>query len=69
MSEEKLRKFYLTFGQSSPAKNGWITVLAENLTEAREKVFAEYGRQWSGLYEDCDWNPEYFPAGEIGLLR
>ena len=61
--------FYLTFGQNSPAKNGWIEVHAFDYQRARDMVFNEYGKQWANLYTEDDFDSECFPAGRLGILK
>lgn len=58
--------FYLTFGQKSPARNGWIEIEADSLERATVIVERCYGRDWSMLYEERDFKPEFFPSGCIG---
>ncbi len=65
----QVNKYYLTFGQTSPLKNGWITVHAPSEDVARLLVFKEYGARWSGLYPEDKFSPEYFPEGEKGIIN
>ena len=60
--------FYLTFGQQSPARNGYILVKAKSYDEANAMVRDKYDQQWSMLYNDEDFKPDYFPAGCIGEM-
>lgn len=62
-------KFYLTFGQSSPLKNGWVEVIAKNNEQARKKVFQEYSNKWSNLYTKKRFKKRYFPQGCLGQLK
>lgn len=62
-------KFYLTFGQNSPMKDGWIEVIADNEYLARLKVVSEYGQKWSGLYNEFNFEKEDFPEGKLGELK
>lgn len=62
-------KFYLTFGQKSPAKDGWIEVIADNETQARLKVVKVYGQKWSGIYNEFTFEPKYFPKGKLGEIK
>ena len=62
--------FYLTFGQSSPARNGWIEVHAYSYADARQMAIHEYGRGWSCLYMEHEFvNRSMFWAGRLGDLR
>jgi len=60
--------FYLTFGQNSPARNGYILIVAENYAVARKIVIKEYRKDWSMLYEEEDFNAEYFPSGKLRTI-
>lgn len=60
--------FYLTFGQKSPTRNGYVVVKAKSYDEANDLVRGKYGQDWSMLYNDDDFKPEHFPAGCIGTL-
>jgi len=64
-----MQTFYVTFGQKSPAKNGWIEVKADDEEKARAIVIAEYGQEWGFLYTDETFDPSYFPAGKLGVLH
>lgn len=63
-----MTNFYLTFGQQSPLKNGWIKVVAKDETAARHLVIEQYGIKWSGLYAEEIFEPYYFPEGELGVI-
>jgi len=63
------QSYYLTFGQSSPARNGWVRVMARDYDHAREIVIRAYEQKWSMLYEASEFNTEYFPAGEIDVIQ
>jgi hypothetical protein len=61
-----MENFYLTFGQKSPFRDGYVLVLADDEETAREEVFYVFGNKWSNLYAEENFKPEYFPAGQIG---
>lgn len=61
--------FYITFGQTSPAKNGWIRVVAADLMSARKIAMDTYKDKWSNIYPERDFEPELFPNGELGVLK
>jgi hypothetical protein len=63
------KNFYLTFGQKSPAKNGWVRVEAPNVEKAREMVFNMCDDKWAFLYTEDEFEKEHFPAGELGVLK
>jgi hypothetical protein len=64
-------KFYLTFGQKSPARNGWCEVFADSPDSARRLVIDEYGQEWAFIYSEEQFaaGREYFPAGKLGELK
>lgn len=63
-----MKTFYLTFGQQSPLKNGFILVYATDEIKARELVFEKFKNQWSGLYPEEIFEEEYFPQGILGRI-
>lgn len=64
-----MKTYYLTFGQESPAKNGWIEVEASCYDEAKKKVESAYGRAWSFIYSEEKFNKDFFPVGKLGELK
>jgi len=59
-------KFYLTFGQKYPWRNGWVEVVADNYFDAIGKVSDIFGDDYSNLYKEADFDKSVFPAGKIG---
>jgi len=59
-------KYYLTFGQQSPLKNGWIEIESISYEKARILAFDVFGRYWSMLYVEEQFEKEHFPSGKIG---
>ena len=59
-------KYYLTFGQQSPFRNGWVEVEAASYRKARTMVYDVLENHWSMLYEEKEFEKEYFPLGKIG---
>ena len=64
-------KFYITFGQASPARSGWIELEAPDAITARLFCSSEYKDQhWRGCYDEDFWKQKnisiYFPAGCLG---
>jgi len=62
-------KFYLTFGQQSPLRNGWIEIEAESYEEARELVISIFEKHWAMLYREEGFDERvkaYFPLGKLG---
>lgn len=64
-----MQNFYLTFGQNHPLKDGYVRIKAESEKLARQKAIENYAQKWSGLYTDANWDPSYFPNGEVQVLE
>ena len=58
--------FYLTFGQKSPLRNGWIEINAPDMEFARELAFDAFGEKFAFVYEEKNFDKRYFPAGQFG---
>lgn len=56
--------FYLTFGQKSPFRKGWVEIEAEDEIAAVEVARDTFGEHYSNIYEKI--NAEYFPSGKLG---
>lgn len=61
-----MNKYYVTFGQKSPFRNGWVEILAISEEEARERIKYCIGNIWSSLYTNDDFESDLFPAGKLG---
>ena len=60
--------YYLTFGQKSPARNGWVEIIAESYELAKEIAESKYGENgYSNLREDI--KPEFYPNGCLDKIR
>lgn len=66
---DMMNLYYLTFGQNSPAKNGYWVVYAADYMRARELVIEKYGIKWAHLYESKEFEGGYFPAGKLGEIH
>lgn len=72
MDDSKTQIFYVTFGQRSPFRNGWVEVEAETEELARRYVTDALGIEWSNLYSEKEFRKEddrvaeMFNAGKIG---
>lgn len=74
-----MKRYYLTFGsrykhEEHPVlgyfpdlADGYITIEAEDYTQAREKVFEVIGQSWAFLY-NIKPDSYFFPLGEIGRI-
>ncbi len=63
------QKYFLTFGQQYPSRDGWVTVYAETYKKAREAVINMFGQKWSMLYDETEFDDSYFPAGELAVIN
>ena len=63
-----MSKFFLTFGQSSPARNGWVLVMAPDMAAAEKMVRSEYGDGWANLYTPEDFEPDHYPVGQLAII-
>jgi len=59
-------KFYLTFGQRYPWRDGWVEVEAINYDMARKAVIEIFGKSWGWLYKEGEFDKKLFPDGKIG---
>lgn len=72
MTETK-QKFYVTFGQVSPARDGVVEVTAPSETDVR--LYANYDGKaelanWCSVYSEKQWaDPEYSQFYPLGVLR
>ena len=62
------RIYYLTFGQKSPARNGWVEIIAENFERAKEIADSKYGQNGYSMIRK-DIKPEFFPSGRLDRIR
>ncbi len=58
--------WFLTFGYTHPLRDGWIEVEAATYSAARKLVFDQFGRIWSNLYKEGEFDEKNFPLGRIG---
>ena len=61
-----MKSYYLTFGQKSPFRDGYVLIVAEDYKTAREEAGYVFGDKFSMLYQQQDFNASYFPDGQIG---
>jgi len=64
------RYYYITFGQESPFREGWIRV--HSLSEQLAREWASQYPHWCGTYPEASFFGEgicnSFPAGQIGKV-
>jgi hypothetical protein len=60
--------FYITFGQRSPFRNGWVVIVASGKEEAQAEAHSVFGPHWSMCYsEEAFFKArEHFNKGKIG---
>lgn len=61
-----MKNFYVTFGQKSPFRDGYVLIEASDIRTAREEAFYALGECWSNIYEDPLFNHDMYPMGQIG---
>ena len=60
-----MKTFYITFGQASPFKDGWVRVEASDEVTIRQ--WARHYPHWCGLYSEVPALAD-FQDGEIGRI-
>lgn len=63
-----MKTYYITFGQKSPFRDGWVEIVAESLEEAQCCASYSLGH-WLNCYtkEQFDqFDQVYYPAGKLG---
>jgi len=66
-------KFCLTVGQQYRRElhpdglhpDGWVEIEAQSESEAQKFAFMTYGKQWSNIYPENRFNPQFYPRGCI----
>jgi len=68
--EQAMKKtaYYLTFGQTSPARNGFVLIYARDHDEARAIAIETYGSAWSRVYHWGEFDGSRLPAGNLDTL-
>lgn len=61
-----MKKFYITFGQKYPWRNGWVLIEAPDYNTAHLWVVQIFGSQYAQLLAEEDFDKSYFPSGQIG---
>lgn len=61
-----MKNFYLTFGQKSPFRDGYVRIVSPDIETARSEAFYIFGEKFSNLYPEEDFNFKYFPIGQYG---
>ena len=65
-----IMKFYVTFGQKSPFRNGWTEVEATSFIQALDLVSYALGNEYSKIYGETEFNEirRNFPHLKIGEI-
>ena len=73
-----MKRFFVTFGQRYAREEHpvlptahpdvWLEVQAPHYDAARELVIEALGSRWSNLYEEDDWEPDWYPGGRAALV-
>lgn len=58
-------KFFVTFGQLHPLRDGYMIVEASSYENARAAVFEVLGSKWAFIQTE-DTNMSMYPLGPIG---
>lgn len=63
------KKFFVTFGQISPFRDGWVEVEASDHGKAIDEATEAFGRHYSNVYDADQWDAatrEMYPDGKLG---
>lgn len=61
--------YFITFGQRSPFREGWIEVSASSKEEATGEAMEIFGPYWANIYEADQFTGEIkdmYPDGKFG---
>lgn len=69
------KKYYFTFGSKYLHKDhpnypkahpdGWVVIVASSMNDAYAKASELFGYYFASCYTEENWDPSYFPKGEI----
>ena len=51
----KQETYYFTFGFGQAYPNCFTIIAAKSYGDARDKMFAKYGREWASQYSKKEW--------------
>lgn len=63
-----MKRFYLTFGQKSPFRDGYVLIVSPDKETARSEAFHIFGEKFASLYTEEDFDFKYFPEGQYGRV-
>lgn len=72
-----MNKYYITFGQKYRNEkhpggghpDGWVTVYANSMGEARALISNVLGIQWAFIYDETDFKADHFSKGELYAIH
>lgn len=64
-----MNTYMMTFNQKSPHKNEWVEVTASNHDTVTDFAEENYGGEWSHVYAQSEFNPQFFPGGCLGVVE
>ena len=58
--------YYVTFGYKDlERRDGWVEIEAHDYMRAQEIALSFFGRDFSLVYEEADFDKSYFPKGKL----
>lgn len=61
--------FYVTFGQKSPFRHGWVEIVADNIETANKEAYKVFGAAgWASVYTEENFQKDLFRAGRLGEI-
>ena len=62
------KPYYITFGQRSPFRNGYVVIMASSQEEAQAEAEICFGQHYSMVYDEDRFftAKEHFNRGQIG---
>jgi hypothetical protein len=65
VKEKILDTLYLSFGCNYGHGSSWVRIVAPNEKTARRAAFDHFGGKWAFLRSEADFDPAFFPKGEL----
>ena len=60
--------YMVTFNRKSYYKNGWLEITASSHDTVTDFAEEYYGGEWSHVYAQSEFNPQFFPDGCLGRV-
>jgi hypothetical protein len=61
-----MKKYYFTFGCGQQHAGHYIIIEADTVEQARQQMFAKFGRKWSMCYTEQEWKVVEDQSRQIG---